>query len=148
MLDDVKALLDKASEPGDMATLLIFGTIGFVGDAALHLVGFLSPGYCGIATATAALGVKKSIDASRSRWRFKRLEEQRWREQLERALHLSKLFAETRPDLAPAVDRELRLLENRGTDVESARVALDELVKDYRQRGVAPALGGAPIQKS
>jgi len=64
MFSDFKELLDRASGPADMATILIFGTLGFVVDAGLSVHGVLSPGTVGIASASGALGLKKSVEAS------------------------------------------------------------------------------------
>ncbi|MEU4338939.1 hypothetical protein AB0F59_30535 [Micromonospora lupini] len=67
MFDSVNDVLDRVSSPGDMATVLLAGTAGFLVDAALNLVGFLSPGAAGIAAASAALGLKKALEAGRGR---------------------------------------------------------------------------------
>lgn len=66
MIQDIKELFGQASGPGDMATILIAGTAGYVVDAGLNLVGFLEPGFVGLFAATSALGLKKSWDARRA----------------------------------------------------------------------------------
>jgi hypothetical protein len=51
---------------GDLATVLIAGPIGFVGDIALSLTGLVSPGTCALLAASGALGIKNGIQAARS----------------------------------------------------------------------------------
>jgi hypothetical protein len=64
-MESFKELLDRASTSGDIATILLAATAGFVADAGLNFVGFLSPGTVGIASATAALGAKKAWQGAR-----------------------------------------------------------------------------------
>jgi len=73
-VDDPWDLLDRASSPGDVATILLAGTLGFTLDAGLNIIGFLSPGYVGITFASTALGAKKAWEgATAKRTRRKQL---------------------------------------------------------------------------
>jgi ferredoxin-fold anticodon binding domain-containing protein len=87
MFDSLAKLFEKASTPGDIATVLVFGTAGFLVDAGLNAVGFLEPGVVGVTAASGALGVKKSIEATlalrreREAERKKRIDEEQKREE-------------------------------------------------------------------
>jgi hypothetical protein len=60
---DWKQILSKVSTKGDLATVLLAGTAGFVGDVALSLAGVISPGTCAVLAASAALGAKNGVQA-------------------------------------------------------------------------------------
>jgi hypothetical protein len=64
-------LLPGDMSSGDYAVVLLAATAGFVVDAGLNVVGFLSPGYVGVTSATAALGAKKAVEGRLRRrgWR-------------------------------------------------------------------------------
>jgi hypothetical protein len=64
VFEDMKELLNEASGPGDMATVLVAGTAGFLVDALLSAHGVLSPGQVGVSAAAGALGLKKSLQAA------------------------------------------------------------------------------------
>ena len=111
-------LLPSDMSSGDYATVLLAGAAGFVGDAALNLVGFLSPGYVGITAATAALGAKK---AAESRWRRRRL--------VSRANRLVSQLRASGPDKAARdLDRALGLHRQRLVDDEVLASACDDAV--------------------
>lgn len=57
---------DAVQTPGDWATVLIFGTVGFAGDFAANMVGLPSPLVMSGLLASGALGVKKG---GQSWWR-------------------------------------------------------------------------------
>lgn len=67
MIQDVKDLLAQSTGPGDTATILLAGTAGLAVDAGLNVIGFMEPGLVGLSAATAALGLKKSWEANRTR---------------------------------------------------------------------------------
>ncbi|MFC0624155.1 hypothetical protein [Kribbella deserti] len=67
-------LLTEASTPADLAVILIAGSLGYVLDAGLLTVGFMSSGAFGIVSATTALGIKKAADAAVQRARLRRSE--------------------------------------------------------------------------
>lgn len=56
-------LWKRVATRGDLATVLIAGPVGFVGDIALSLTGFVSPGTCAVLTASTALGVKNALQS-------------------------------------------------------------------------------------
>jgi hypothetical protein len=60
---DWDKLVNKVSTKGDMATVLIFGTVGFAADALSSLHGLISPGYFAGLAASGALGAKNAIEA-------------------------------------------------------------------------------------
>lgn len=62
MFDDLKDLLSKAETKADTATILISGTVGYILDAQLNILGLIEPGICGILFASGSLGIKKSIE--------------------------------------------------------------------------------------
>jgi hypothetical protein len=57
----IQQILGPNPTRADIATVLIFGPVGLVVDGFLTIHGLPSPGVAGVATATAALGVKKAI---------------------------------------------------------------------------------------
>jgi len=69
MMEWVKELLVKVSTPGDIASILLAGTVGFVVDAGLDPFDFLSGPQTGIVAAGLALGVKKVAEAEIDRRR-------------------------------------------------------------------------------
>ena len=71
---DFKDILGDLTSPGDTATVLLAGTLGFVLDAGLNIVGFLEPGYVGFTFASSALGLKRAWEAN---WGHKRALENR-----------------------------------------------------------------------
>ncbi len=122
----MQEFFDKATTRGDIAVLLIFGTLGYTIDAGLNLVGFLEPGIVGSASAAGALGVKKAIEAQ---WaaRTRRKELARAADQVEL---LIKFFRdENRADLATPLESALRLHERGILD----KAALDDLGNDALQ---------------
>lgn len=66
-MESIAELFEQVTSPGDAATVLLAGTLGLVADAGLNVVGFLSPGSCGVVAASTALGVKKGMEARRAR---------------------------------------------------------------------------------
>lgn len=134
MFKDIKALLDKAQTAGDVATIVLAGTAGFVADAGLNFVGFLSPGYVGFAAASTAFGLKKSVEAAGKDHALQKARKHARDEQMQRARNLLHLFQQdTRVDLASEAARELSLLDAGGADPDSSRAALDALVNRYRK---------------
>jgi hypothetical protein len=125
-MDAIDRILERASSPSDTATILIAGTAGFMLDAGLNVIGFLSPGHVGIAAASAALGVKKAIEAGVQPGRDRN-------RALTRARKLRAFLVSNGPMyLIAPVDREIALLEAGVTDPSSANAALDELERKAR----------------
>lgn len=58
-------LRKQIATDGDLATVLIAGPIGFVGDIGLSLTGLVSPGTCAVLTASTALGLKRWFQAAK-----------------------------------------------------------------------------------
>lgn len=138
MIEDLEELLKQVSDPADMAVLLLAGTAGFVADAGLNVIGFLSPGVVGIAAATSALGVKRSVDA----WRQRRLRHRAERS-LAAALRLRvkivqrMLTAKSVPSwIGERLDAELELYEAGVTSIDELSYAVDEAVEWLRRREV------------
>lgn len=67
-----KEILDRVTSPGDIATVLIAGVLGYTVDAGLNAVGFMEPGIVGNASALGALGVKKAWESRWSAWKLRR----------------------------------------------------------------------------
>lgn len=63
-MDELRSIIEKASSPSDIATVLLAGTVGFVVDAGFNPVGFLNPGQTGLALIGLSMGVKKSLEAA------------------------------------------------------------------------------------
>jgi hypothetical protein len=136
VIDDLETLLKQASNPADMAVVLLAGTVGFVADAGLNLIGFLSPGVVGIAAATSALGVKRGVDA----WRLRRQQlraEHLLATDLLRRVEIIRLML--RADSTPheafgRLQREVELYEAGLSSIENLHEAVDEAV-DWLRRG-------------
>jgi len=119
-----------------MATILIFGTAGFVVDAGLNVVGFLEPGYVGISAAAGALGVKKAAEAALGRRRERKILYQRHQDEEMRANHLSVLLSEPvhHADLVQRLQRERGLFESGIVDVDTFGSSIDQIISDYRSK--------------
>lgn len=143
MFDKIDDLFKRASGPGDLATILLAGTAGFVLDAGLNVVGFMSPGYVGITAASTALGIKKSIEASASSHQRANDRKRDRDEQIDRAKTLADEFRAEEPDIAEAADREHRLLKKKIADPDGSRLVLDSLVQRYREGPLLQEAAGA-----
>jgi hypothetical protein len=129
VLDNLKDLLGQASSPGDMATILLAGTVGFVLDAGLNAVGFLSPGYTGITAATTALGLKKGWQATKAK-----------RKQLAAAKHsarnaqsfLEYLEKGNHHSLAARIQEELELYDRGLIDNEGLQAVIVSVIEELR----------------
>ncbi len=144
-----KEILDQVSGPGDLATILIAGSVGYTLDAGLNFAGFMDPGVVGIIAASAALGVKKAIEAAQERRvHSAKATAERTRialdDQASRAQRLVELFdSEGRTDLVARLKREILLLEADRRVPEAVTVAIDEIVDSYRHGPAAD--GRAPM---
>jgi hypothetical protein len=63
MFIDIDDVLGRTRTKGDVATVLIAGTAGYLVDAGLNSVGFLEPGIVGIVSASGMLGLKQGVEA-------------------------------------------------------------------------------------
>lgn len=124
-MNDPWDLIDKASSPGDVATILLAGTLGFTLDAGLNIIGFFSPGHVGITFASTALGAKKAWEAATAnRTRRNTL--------LKKARHFqSRLQREHNEALSTRIAVEIDFVENGLRSLEASERALDELVEQY-----------------
>jgi hypothetical protein len=77
--------LKKAKSKGDVATILICGSGGFLVDVLTSLHGFISPGYFAGAAATAGLGLKNAVDAGLAHRRATKASDRRSEGALDRA---------------------------------------------------------------
>ena len=119
---DYKDLLGDLTSPGDTATVLLAGTVGFVLDAGLNMIGFLDPGYVGFTFASSALGLKRAWEANGGR---KRAQVKKKGQRI-RAL----MMQVDRGDLVQELDRELLLLEAGAHTPERA----DQLITEIANR--------------
>jgi hypothetical protein len=137
----VKDLLEKVSTRGDLATVLIAGTAGYLLDAGLNLIGFLEPGIVGVLSASGALGVKKAIEAGWERHPSEKYEQKALAQQKVRAARLMDLLErEGRNDLATKLRREINLIETGVITPEISSAAIDEVIQEYR---ISPGGGGS-----
>ncbi|GAA0953622.1 hypothetical protein GCM10009554_58240 [Kribbella koreensis] len=139
MIDDLETLLKQASNPADMAVVLLAGTAGFVAEAGLSLVGFMSPGVVGITAATGALGVKRSIDAWQLRRRRIRAEHLYSQDIMRRidTIRLMLRAAYVPAEVESRLDREVELYTAGVTSIEDLHEAVQQTV-EYLRRGEAP----------
>lgn len=130
MFDSLAKLFEKASSPGDIATVLVFGTTGFLIDAGLNAVGFLEPGVVGITAASGALGVKKSIEATLAARRERKAQQRNRLAETHRAAQLRTLLRDDQ--LKQRLDSAVNLFESGIIDIEAFKVSIDEIVDAYR----------------
>jgi hypothetical protein len=125
MWEAAKALLEKASSPGDQATILLAGTLGFVLDAGLNVVGFLSPGYVGLTFATTALGAKKALEAKGNRGAATR-------QVLQKATNLRQYFIKREAaEPVELLTKLIELLEIGVVSPEQAEEGIADIVSRY-----------------
>lgn len=133
MIDAFKELLEKVSEPSDLATILICGTAGFLVDAGLNAVGFLEPGYVGITAASGALGLKKGAEAA---WTARQTRKKRI-EDIEnvrvKANSLLKLLgSKGDQDLVQQLERDIELFDSGIVGAESLESSIQETIRAYQ----------------
>ncbi|HEY3512166.1 MAG TPA: hypothetical protein VG502_07155 [Flexivirga sp.] len=135
MIDDLTKLLDRVSSPSDLAVVLIVGPLGFVLDAGLNVIGFLSPGYVGISAACIALGIKKSVDARLLRRDDRKALTRRQAQTRDRAVAFEdRLRAVDAPvALSRRMRDELALHERGITTDEQLEATLIECLGEYRE---------------
>jgi len=132
VIQDLRALLGDLSGPGDMATVLLAGSLGFTVDAGLNAVGFLSPGNVGITAASASLGLKKGWEAAwtqRSRGRRGRTLPPR-----HRAVRLLRRLEESEEAASDRVKQDLDLFERGLIDGNALNSVIDEALNEIRGR--------------
>jgi hypothetical protein len=122
------SLWKQVSSPGDAAVVLVAGTVGFLADAALNLVGFCSPGVVGATTAAAALGVKKSYEAERAVRRARREE----RFALHRAAVAMTFLNQRYPQGRERLRFDVALRQAGVIDDEQLSRCVDEVIDAYR----------------
>ena len=135
-MDELKKILEQASTPADMAVVLIAGTAGFTLDAGLNLVGFLEPGFVGVAAASGALGLKKVAEAGLAKRREIKAQEQRRGDEIKRAKELQSLLSkdERHQSLSKRLGRELELFELGIINVDDLKASVDEVIRTYRSQ--------------
>ena len=134
MVDDLKQLLEEASSPGDMAAILLAGSIGFVIDAGINAVGFLSPGAVGLLSASTALGMKKGWEAWREAHREQRKTERAAAECEARALRLLRYLEGKDEPLRAALLEELELLREGISTIANLDMAVESSLTKLRTR--------------
>jgi hypothetical protein len=140
VIRDLKELFAQASSPGDTATILLAGTAGFVVDAGLNIIGFLSPGYVGVTSASAALGLKKAWEGGRAAKRLRA----RAKKAVDRATALKDyLDGQGRTDLVIMLDQQLALHEAGVINAESLDQATDSVVVRLRSEAASSQPGSA-----
>ena len=135
MTDDLKDVLRHVSDPADVAVVLIAGTAGFLIDAGLNAVGFLEPGYVGVATASGALGMKKAVEATVAKGRVARARRRELEQAERKAGSLLVLLREKgHGDLMGRLEREVELFRAEIIDLESFESNVGKVVDAYRSR--------------
>ena len=122
---DIKDILGDLTSPGDTATVLLAGTVGFVLDAGLNVAGFLEPGYVGFTFASSALGLKRAWEAN---WGRKRALENHRKAVKEKGQRIRAFMTKVgRNDLAQEIDRELLLLDAEAHTPERAEQLITQI---------------------
>jgi hypothetical protein len=136
MFEGIKDLLNKVETKSDLATVLIFGTSGFLLDAGLNVVGFLEPGLVGVAAASGALGIKKAAESALAKRSEQKEKEKRLDEETKRATELRALLGDdtTHQDLAQRLELELKLSESNIIDADALKTSVEDIIKEYRRR--------------
>jgi hypothetical protein len=135
MLDTIKEVFDKAETKSDVATVLIFGTAGFVLDAGLNIVGFLEPGLVGVAAASGALGIKKTWESAFAKRRARKEEEEQRKKEITRAESLLELLSQHQhEDLTKRFKEEVEFFKKEIISIDEFRASINEVLKKYRER--------------
>jgi hypothetical protein len=132
---DWDKLVNKVSTKGDMATVLIFGTVGFAVDALSSLHGMISPGYFAGLAASGALGAKNAMEAAWASHAKKQSLKDRHDSTIRRAEILvqelgSEGFLSTQQN---KLQRDLALLDKGLITIEELEATITECLDAYRQ---------------
>lgn len=124
-MNSFNELLERVSTPGDLATVLLFGSAGYLLDAGVNLIAFLEPGTAALIAATSTLGLKQGYHA----WKAAPLAPQDRTE----ALH-DLLSDGAHDDLSDRLEREFALLEKGIIDRSDFTARFENIVEAYRTR--------------
>jgi hypothetical protein len=134
MLDQWRTLLDRVTRPGDLATILVAGTLAYTFEAAYNPLGFFDAGQTGVAAASGALGVKKAVEAL-LQGDEEDVDERLRQEWEDRGDALrERLKEDGHPDLAGEIDQELSLLKDGITSHDQFESVYNYVVDAYRKR--------------
>jgi hypothetical protein len=135
-MDELKKILEQATTPADMAVVLIAGTAGFVLDAGLNVIGFLEPGFVGVAAASGALGLKKAAEAGLAKRGEQKSQKQKRGDEIKRAKELQSLLSkdDRHQSLSKRLGRELELFELGIINIDDLKASVDEVIKTYRNQ--------------
>ena len=142
MFGSVKELFERVSSTGDAATVLLLGSCAYFFDAGFNLVHFLDPAQFSIVAATAALGIKKAIDASGTRQKPLKVT----REAVLECLHQFEHLAVDTGDFEGenSIRRFTALYESGLASDEDARRVLLESASSSSHRKEPPAIETSP----
>ena len=120
-------LFDKVVGPGDLGTILLASTAGYMLDAGFNIVGFLEPGILGLTFASSALGLKKMIEAMLQN-DTKSYEKQL----LTKAKKLISLFEKYhRTDLVKYLSKEIEIFNIDSSNIEDFEKVIDSCEKQF-----------------
>jgi hypothetical protein len=125
-------LLSRISTKGDLATVLLCGTAGFVGDVALSLTGLFSPGVVAGLAASAGLGVKSGVDGFLEH-RQNRNDSSQGIEKAGKVITL--LMGAGFAEDANRLERELTLARNGLSDLNTLSRVTEECLEHWRKAG-------------
>lgn len=142
-MDDLKKAKEAFEKmtPGDAATALIAGTAGFLIDAGLDPIGFLTATETGFICASGALGLKKALQAGWTKLAERKAQNQRPGEERARAKRvLEKLSSEESDKRCQAIARRLKsdleFFESGVIKADDLKASVDEAVKAYRDHSL------------
>ena len=72
MISEIGEILSKAETKLDSATILVFGTTGYILDAQINVFSQIEPGVCGILFASGFLGLKKGFENRVERYKVRK----------------------------------------------------------------------------
>jgi hypothetical protein len=134
-MDDLKKAKEAFEKmtPGDAATALIAGTVGFLIDAGLNPIGFLTATETGFICASGALGLKKALQAG---W-TKLAERKKPDEESARAKRVLEKLSSEESDkrcqaLARRIKNDLEFFESGVITADDLKASVDEAIKAYR----------------
>jgi len=141
MIDELKKILEQASGPADIATILIAGTAGGVIDAAFNPFGFFTWRETSLVSAAGALGVKKAVEASLAKRRERKEQKHRPDEERARAKRvLEKLSGEESDKRCQAIARRLKsdleFFDSGVIKADDLKAGVDEAIKAYRDHSL------------
>lgn len=125
MFDKIEEILSQAKTKSDFATILLCGSVGYLLDAQLNILGLIEPAVVGPLFATSGLGLKKAIEASFNS-SFER------KKAISKAIKvIAQLKKNDLIDISIKVEKNLELFKNKLLEESHFLEFLNQVIKDH-----------------